>query len=232
MPILSSLSVLGAHFSSPSSGNWYDDSSLLHRTITRTGGVTQSDEDSGVIGASFDGTSGFLNADLQGGFVIDGAFYFGAFVNFSTFVGGGGGSYSHIICLDDYTNGLVVRPMYESGNALQIFIAGSNHVSPFQFSLNQTYYIAVSRDAGGVVSVYVNGVLIDTYTDGSTIPVMSHIVIGSNTWGGPELFGGKMYALQLARGATTDGSVPSALPTPTASTELLLNFGATAVPTV
>ena len=221
------------------SGSWYDDASDAAHTVTLNGSVTQSDEGGGVKAALFDGSTGYLSLDPQGGFTLDGAFAFEGFFKPSSFYSNGTGS-SHIIVLDDYITGFVIRYVYYGvgNNGLQFFIASNdssgntNHITQFPFVLDQTYYIAISRDNSGLVSVYIDGSLIDTFTNTNTVNCSTNIVFGRNTWNNNEYYTGKMYNVRLIKDATLDGSVPSSLPTAVNGTQLLLNFGATAVATV
>jgi len=202
---------------------WFKDTSAAQHTITLNGSVTQSDEGSGVKAALFDGSTGYLSLDPQSGFVLDGAFAFDGFFNFETLNG------EHIIVLDDYITGFVVRPV---NSVLQVFFANTSHVIECGFVTNQTYYLAISREANGDVSVFVNASLMGTFNDSSFLTCNTNLTVGVDTWSFTEHYAGKMYNVRLIKDSTLDGSIPTQLPTAVSGTQLLLNFGATNAPTV
>ena len=209
----------------PPSSNWYYDTSSAASAVTLNGTVTQSDEGSGVIAAEFGG--GYLStslSDVSGDFTLD---LFAKPTENST--------YRPIISLGSYTNGILLRNS-SNGAADNLYVNGSNLVYGNNSYLNQNVWnhIVLVRESN-VFQIYVNGFSIASASESSTLD-FSPTFIGSAVHNLNEVFSGKIAAIRLVVGsALYSGStitIPTTLPTAVSGTELLLNFGASAVPTV
>jgi len=244
MPILNSLSVLGSHFSSAPTGNWYDDSSNAHRAVTLNGSVTQSDEGGGVKVAQFDGTPGYLSSPNSIDFDLDGDFTVESFIKGnntgSNFIINGSGAASN-----GATLAWGIRSDAGETGSLSIFRYDGSSESWFNFNnsgiLNGSWHHIAASRTSGVLNLYVDGVLTNTYnTDlqlnriNSTDPLqLGHAQYGSGT---DYYTNGSLAAVRVIKGtgiySGSSFTVPAVLPTDIAGTKLLLNFGATAVPAV
>jgi Concanavalin A-like lectin/glucanases superfamily len=240
MPILSSLSVLGAHFSTPPSESpWYADSSSAHHTVTLNGSVTQSDEGDGVKAASFDGTNGsYLNSSTinfgTSPFTIEG--FFNPFTHSSgsglmgLFGEDNGAGNQPKICLYVNANNGNLESYIDVGTSSELGIG----VPLANFLTNSWSHVALVR-GNGTFNLYINGVLQAIAADdgrdlsGITSP------FGVGYFYECSTFNGKIAAFRVVVGSalyTSDFTVPTTLPTAVTGTQLLLNFGATAAPMV
>jgi hypothetical protein len=233
MPILSSLSILGTHFSSPPSGNWYDDASDAHHAVTLNGTVTQSDEGGGVKAASFDGNAAnrlsFDSSDFGFGTT---PFTWEAFVNagdntaqstWNFFFGTPGNTSIFYRERDDQNGSLVFNAEGQQFNW---------HLGTRMDFSNKWSHIAVSFD-GSTFRLFVNGI-IDFEGSASEVNWAASTWIGADGYG-PTGYNGKIANIRVVKGTalyTGNFSVPTTLPTAVSGAVLLLNFGATAVPTV
>lgn len=226
MPILSSLSVLGAHFSTPSSGSpWYADSSSAHHTVTLNGAVTQSDEGGGVKAALFDGNGDLKTASDSAFDLSSGNSTIEFWINTVT------PAYQSVVYgqVDDNPPNLHIHN-YVDGN----LHVNNGHYTDAIIALtyNAWQHVAVVINEGAKF-VYKNGILESTTSQ--LWGQINKFVFGGGIGFGSNNFNGKLAALRIVKGTaiyTSNFSVPTTLPTAVSGTELLLNFGATAVPTV
>jgi hypothetical protein len=214
---------------SPFAGPWYSDLSDNHHAVTLNGSVTQSDEGGGVVAASFDGNS----SNLEYSSVSD--FDFGS---------------------GDYTVELFVKPSAQSSSyATLVTTSTPNDGSGFwvgdhdgvltslegngnwqtNFTSNTLTqdvwsHIAYVRSSS-TVYLFINGVSAGSYTSSVALVNTGVIDVGGRTVSS-QYFVGKIAGLRVTNTAlyTSNFSVPTTLPTAVAGTQLLLNFGATAVP--
>jgi len=240
MPILSSLSILGAHFSAPMlSNHWYDDSSDAHHTVTLNGSVTQSNEGGGVVAALFDG-SGYMNIspdiDLTS---VD--YTFETFVKFTTTSVG----YQAIVCRGNLNGGDVkasLLVLLEANNTLTVYMTTDgnswNHglQTTFVPTAGVWHHLAVTINSG-VFTLWFDGQSLgsDTISD-PTYNVNQSWTIGAYPENGAVgNLQGSLLGTRLIIGTalyTSNFTVPTTLPTAISGTQLLLNFGATAAPTL
>jgi len=234
MPILSSLSVLGAHFSaSAPAGNWYDDSSNAHHTVTLNGSVTQSDEGGGVKAALFDGSTGYLRSNLGVDIGTD-DFTLEAFIKPTS-----SGNYPQILGLGNFVDGILWRAFAD--NNQEVVVQNAQVFQDQGVSLDAWNHVALTRTGGASadVNVFVNGLLkyaVPAAGNGNLITSDAWIGYADPAWIGSQgPYQGKMAAVRIIKGTalyTSNFSVPTTLPTAVSGTQLLLSFGATAVPTV
>ena len=229
MPILSSLSVLGAHFSTPPSGSpWYADSSSAYHTVTLNGSVTQSDEGGGVKAALL-GSDGYfsttLNDDLgSGDFTVEAWVKSDSYTSSKYLIDARAGSIWALGWgLDGVYDGLI--SIYDGS-----FTKSSIQTIPYIWS-----HVAVVRNSG-IISIYINGQTAVANADSSSFTGTGTLTIGARyTHDSGQFFTGAITGLRIVQGVavyTSDFSVPTALLTAVSGTKLLLNFGASAVPTV
>lgn len=211
----------------PAASNWYDDTSSPPHTITLNGTVTQDDEGSGVKAALF-GADGYLNVTPQAGdFEFAGDFTLEAFVkqpsnntvDYSIFVESDGANYFALNVNNTYVSTYL-------NSSTPVF--GANMLNADAWN-----HLALVR-SGTVVTLYANGVgtVIDSNNSGTlgfTSLAFSWIRHNSSPAGEGKLAGFRMTDTAVYTGNFT---VPTSLPTAVTGTHVLLNFGATAVPTV
>jgi hypothetical protein len=233
MPILSSLSVLGAHFSAPApAGNWYDDASDAHQPATLNGTVTQDNEGSGVMSALFNGASNLTYANSADFNFTDGDFTVQFFANPGTQIAAPSAMVTTATPTD--AEGIFAghQTYFRTIEGNGSWIAGNGDGAILTYGAwNHIEYCRAS----GVIYAFVNGTLSHTYPDNYTLTNANNLIaIGGRPVAG-QFFVGKIAALQIVKGTalhTSNFSVPTTLPTAVSGTVLLLNFGATAVPTV
>lgn len=206
---------------------WYGDSSDIHHAITLTGNVTQSDEGSGVKVADFSG--GYLNLSASDLNSVSGDFTFETFIKPIA-----NDTYRTIASLGDYQTGILLR-VSSNGAADNLYIHGNVVLSGNNSYLTQNYWnhIALVRYFD-TFSVYVNGLSIANiaFTDALDF---SAIYIGTAKHATGEILLGYLAGVRLVIGTalyTSNFTVPTTLPTAVSGTQLLLNFEATAAPTV
>lgn len=199
---------------------WYDDASSFNRTVTLNGNIVQTDLGSGVKVAQL--TRGAANVNfntvsLSGQFTME-AFYFVTQAqtnNYSTvFVGASGGLYA-----PDNTG----RFNFRISGGINISSSGSAEFSTWN-------HIVAQRDSSNVVRLFVNGALQASGTHSGTFDIdflggyLNNSGISGNITGA-RITNTSVYA-------TSGFDVPLAPPTAVTGTQLLLNFGATEVPSV
>jgi hypothetical protein len=213
--------------------NWYDDASDAHHAVTRNGSVTQSNEGGGVVAALFDGFSNLVYTDNSDFNFADGDFT----VQFFAKPGIQFAAPAAMVTTatpTDFEGILAGHRTYlqtlegNGGSWLAGNVGGANLTD------GAWNHIEYSRSSG-VIYAFVNGTLSHTYPDNYTLSNANNLVaIGGRPVAG-QFFVGKIAALQIIKGTalhTSAFSVPTALPTAVTGTVLLLNFEATAVPTV
>ena len=206
--------------------NWYLDSSSYARSVTKNGSITQGNDAGSAKYANFDGQSGYFHTDAiplgTGDLTIE------LFVNHSTpdynlgvFVNGGDGGiqFGHDASSEILYLGLanIVNTIFVSANIT-----------------NSWHHVAYVR-SGTTGTMYVDGLSIATATDENdygfpNVDIGAFLAYGASN----RYFKGKMAGLRITNTAvyTDNFTVPTTLPTNITGTQLLLNFGATAVPTV
>jgi hypothetical protein len=201
---------------------WYSDSSSAAHTVTLNGTVTQSDEGNGVVAAQFDGTGGKLATDLQGGF--SGDLTIEAFVKFN------GASPSYFISNVDDNGNQGIAMGLDSGSLRVTWEQYGENVT--SISTGTWHHVALTR-ASGAITLWIDGVgygVSNSYTFASTMPFFVSTLNGSI-----YPFDGSITGLRIVNGTavyTSNFTVPTTLPTNISGTQLLLNFSATAAPTV
>lgn len=212
---------------------WYADESSAARTVTLNGNVTQSVIDSGVYVANFDGSNSFISADNisfgSDSFTIE--MFFNPY-NLNSFTGlwgqdNGGGDQSKLIAYF-YSNSLIVE-VHGSGVRVDLSVPYSNII---QHNWN---HMAVVRE-GNTVSLYLNGERVSTSGFTASLGDINQPFIVGDTGEGMSYFTGLIAGIRVVTGtALYSGStytIPTTLPTAVTGTQLLLNFGATAVPSI
>jgi len=206
--------------------HWYDDSSDLHSAITLNGVVEQSDEGGGVKSALFSG-AGYFNlptpiAFANNPFTVE--LFFNPNGTISSLWGqdNGAGNNSKFIAY----SGIVIQL---TGNGVRTDLNSS------AFIASAWNHMAVVRDSSNNVSLYLNGTSVDSNTfTGDLGDITQAFNVG---WAGePGLgkFSGKIAGFRITNTAvyTSNFTPPTSLLTAISGTQLLLNFEATAVPTV
>jgi hypothetical protein len=206
--------------------NWYDDSSDLHRVVNLNGTVTQSDEGAGVKAALFDG-SGYLNlttpiAFANNPFTVE--LFFNPVGTISSLWGqdNGAGNNSKFIAYGE----IVIQL---TGNGVRTDLNSSS------FTASAWNHMAVVRDSSNNVALYLNGTLVDTNAFfGDLGDITQDFNIGWAGENGLGKFTGKIAGFRITNTAvyTSNFTPPTSLLTAISGTRLLLNFEATAVPTV
>ena len=215
--------VKGAAYNAP--GNWYDDDSASAVVLTVNGTVSQSDEGSGVFAASFNGGGGTLTGT---GFDVSNQT---ATIEF-------------FAKLNQNADGSVLNlgtPSSPSG--FHLAFSSSGH---FVLSDGATYNTNTCKYAVGKwahyavvitpsnIAVYKNGTHFGDYANGINAGA-TNFSIGNYFGAATSPLNGKVAGMRLIIGTelyTSNFAVPTALLTAVTGTELLLNFGATDVPTV
>ncbi len=212
---------------------WYADSSNASRTITLNGTPTQSNEGSGVIGVEFDNPSDAL--------VITDT----SVVNFGT---------------QDFTVEFFIKPannnygtVFDSRRTVSInnnfHIAWNNGTISYitnnnsgnvgingSITVGMWSHVAVVRSSGSSI-LYINGIATQAaIADNRNLTDVGSLYIGKTYDNDNYSFNGKLAGIRVVKGvAIYSGSnitVPTSALTAVSGTQLLLNFRATAVPTV
>jgi len=211
---------------------WYSDTSDFHRVINLTGTVTQSDEGGGVKAAAF--SSSYLSIADNSAFDFgSGDFTIEAFVKPSS-VSGESAIISTAYPTDQ--SGISLNNYNGSG----FILAGdgtwidSTPSSVTSFVAGQWAHVAYVRN-GNTFTLYVNGVSDVTFTDSTALNNSNNQILVGGRPLADQYFNGLIANVRVIKGIalyTSNFSVPTTLPTAVSGTQLLLNFGATAVPTV
>ena len=211
--------------------NWYDDSSSAARTVALNGTVTQEDEGSGVIAALLDGSLDYLStSNINFGnnqFTIEGFFKPNSLNQMSVLFGSSNGPYNQPKLVAYVYNGNLKVELINESTQSSLEAPLSN------IKLNEWNHIALIRD-GGYNALYINGVHVDNAPFQSTTGITAPFYVG---WAGEiDSFDGLIAGFRVVVGTALYGgatlTIPTSLPTDVSGTELLLNFGATAAPTV
>lgn len=210
--------------------NWFSDSSSTNRIVSiSTTGVSRSDEGSGIKAASFN--TGYIDVGAVESIGAGAPFTFEAFVKFAyaptnnptdfeTLYQGGNGKLS----ITRFWNGTIEVAVGNVGAVLY-----SNYV----ITDTAWHHIAVSRNSS-VTSIYIDGVARGSVSDSRSY-TGGDAYIGRVQYAAGLYMKGKMTGIRLVTGSaiyTSNFSAPTSLPTNVSGTQLLLNFGATAAPTV
>jgi hypothetical protein len=211
---------------------WYDDSSDAHHTVTVNGTVTQSNEGGGVKAALL-GNDGYIDTTLNGDLGA-GDFTIEAWIKSDSYTADGkylidarmGSIWALGWGLDGEHDGLIsLASLYGVS-----FIKSGIQTLPATWQ-----HIAVVRYSG-TTSIYINGQTAVANSDTSDFEGSGNLTIGSRyTHEANQFFNGLIAGLRIVKGTalyTSDFTVPTTLPTAVSGTQLLLNFGATAVPYV
>lgn len=210
----------------PNTIPWYADTSSSRRAITLAGSVTQSDEGGGVKAAVFNGSNSTYLSFASSDF----AFSTTAFT-WECFVKAG----------DTANNWFFGTPnnvgSFDRDSGVLSFLAknnGGSYISLSGASVTFTakwYHIAACYD-GTTLRLFKDGVLYASNSQGS-------INYGSTTWVGAHYnlggYNGKIAGIRVVKGTalyTSNFTVPTTLLTAVSGTILLMNFEATAVPSV
>jgi hypothetical protein len=209
-----------AAFPNKASG-WLNDSSANNRTVISTGSVTQADLQNNVQVAAFDGSTGYLNTSAtNNGFDLSSGnstieFFFKPI----------DASYRNIL----YSLSSIAVHMYTDG---KLWINnGIAEDAKITVTLNTWQHVAIVF-LSGLKYVYVNGTLVSTTSQ--FFNATSSLIIGYNP-SVPNFYNSFLAGLRIVKGTavyTSNFSVPRNLPTAITGTQLLMNFGATAAPTV
>lgn len=202
---------------------WQNDTSSANRTLILGGGVTQSNEGGGVRAAVFDGSSGYLSVST----------------NTSDFdLSSGDSTIEFWFKPDSNTYGTIMRGQSGPSFNIHMYTDGNVHVNngasgdaTVPVSLNTWHHIAVVF-YNGLKYVYLNGV--SAGSSSQPFGASNSIHIGGSSFEGNYL-DGSIAGLRVVKGTaiyTSNFTVPTTLLTDVTGTQLLLNFGATAVPSV
>jgi len=211
---------------------WYSDTSDFHHTVTLNGSVTQSDEGGGVKVASFTGGADCLTiADSTVANFGTDDFTVEFFVKPSI--------YGSLVILDNRVNIYINNSFYVGMTPSGIqYVTNNNsgNLGPSgSVSLGAWNHVAVVRQSGYSV-LYINGVATGApWSDSRSINNVSTLYIGKSYDNDTYSYQGGIQGLRIVNGSaiyTSNFSVPTTLPTAVSGTQLLLNFEATAVPTV
>jgi hypothetical protein len=201
-------------------GNWYDDESASAHVVTFDG--TQSSE-----GAVFDGNDQLTVPSSQ-----DFAFGTGDFTIEGWVKQSNGDAQDWFVLGDSSNESNRIQFKFDGSNIT--YVNSTNFNMPYSMTLlvNNWYHVALSR-ASNVSRIYIDGVnVVGAYNDNYDYTA-NDFRMGDQLDGGNAL-SGVMAGVRVIKGAGlyTGSSypVPSALPTATNETVLLLNFGASAVP--
>lgn len=214
---------------------WYADSSPAARTVTLNGTVTQSDEGGGVKGAAF--SSSYLSIADNSAFDFgSGDFTIEAFIKPSSVSGE-----TAIITTAYPTDASGVNLANYNGSGYILagdgnWIATTNNPSPItSFIVGKWAHVAYVR-SGNNFTLYVNGLSDVSFTSSTTLNnINNQILVGGRPTAGGQYFSGSIANVRVVKGNTLytgNFTVPTTLPTAVTGTQLLLNFGATAVPAV
>lgn len=218
--------------SAPYVSLWYNDTSAAARAVVLNGTVTQEDEGNGVLVAQFDnGSDGLVMTDTD---IVD--FGIGDFtVEF--FIKPASTNYGTVF--DSRTTVYINNNFHIAwfDGAIRYITNNSNgNIGPSKtLTVGAWSHVAVVRNSGYSV-LYVNGIAAEApWEDSRNINDIGSLYIGKTYDNNNFSFSGKLAGLRIAKGTaiyTANFSTPTSLPTAATGTELLLNFGATAVPRV
>ena len=210
---------------------WYADSSTQNNAISIVGNVAEGNQGNGVKFGNFPGSGNFLTTHLNAigtsNFTLETFFNATAFESDPDlnmlFCIGGDAVYTSSIDLSFFSNATI----YVSSGADSI-------TSTATFSYNVWNHVAFVRN-GTAITLYLNGVSIGSAISNTNIS-QTFTYIGANDAGNRyRPYNGKITGLRVVKGAalyTSNFIVPKTLPIAVNGTQLLLNFGASAVPTV
>jgi hypothetical protein len=145
-----------------------------------------------------------------------------------------GSGYSGIVCIGDYTNGILFRYQPNSNITDSFYLAGKyyNWNATTNCPKNQWNHIAIVRK-NGYFSVYVNGSKVLSGYNNADLGSTQKLTIGASSHNAGEGLNGYIDGLKIVKGKalyTNDFVVPSSAPTTSTSsvsagvTRLLLNF--------
>jgi len=234
--------------------NWYSDTSGADHAVTVSGSVTQGDEGGGVkvaiLGSGTIESPASLDFNLTQDFTIEFFAYANDADNYWPLIQLGNGvttgRYTGWGIRNESSVNLAFSRYTEYGG-LEL-----NLIYPFTPVTNAWMHIAVTRDSSAGLRLFVNGIQLTdvienagsveasktmTFTNPNNAENMP-LTIGSAYFSDPntlKYFSGKIAGLRVVNGTalyTSNFTVPITLPTAVSGTQLLLNFQATAAPTV
>jgi hypothetical protein len=135
--------------------------------FTKVGNTTASDTQRQFISSSaiyFDGTGDYLDISSSNDFIFGtGAFTIECWFYATDLDHKGGSQYPHLICINNYTNGVYLRPHY-NGTSYNVFVGGTSYTFTTTIEENVWTHVAVVRDGSGNLKLFENGIQI-----GSTV---------------------------------------------------------------
>ena len=200
---------------------WYADSSSRNNTVTVNGNATQSDLGTGIKVATFDGSTGYLTASApDSGFDLSSGsstieFWFKPTT----------AEYRNIL----YAASALAFHMYTDG---RLYI--NNTISldvDIAVILNAWQHVAVVF-YGGFKYVYLNGIFVSKTSQFFNATNSLNISYNPSV---PNFYDGSLAGIRIVKGFavyTSNFTVPTIPLTAISGTQLLMNFGASAVPTV
>lgn len=176
-------------------GTTFTDYSLIPKEITRFGDTKTVTAQSKYYGSSvyFDGSGDYLSVPASTSFAFDTGDF--TIELWAYRVGAGTGDRFLISA----SNGSHFLIRWSSGGALQFYInstlVGSNYTFPF--TLNTWYHFAITR-IGSVVNVFIDGTIVITGVNSSSIGSTAPVLIGGYITG--DYFNGYMQDLRITKG--------------------------------
>jgi hypothetical protein len=247
LPLRTSSSQLLLNFSggkAPYVPLWYGDTSVISNTrkgIQVFGTPTQSNEGFGVIAAQLNGTTDFFSSPNSTDFNLTGDFTIEAYVMLITrgqqetfIINGRGASFASVSC------GWALRQDTTNNLNFYRYDGSTETVLNFGASIlgnSSWYHIAASR-TGSTLRLFVNGLLTATHTTSvsfNRVTTTDGLFLGRGIYGSPTTYynNGKITGVRVVNGTGLYiGNFIPGLPSAVSGTVLLLNYGATAAPSV
>ena len=200
------------------------DGAATPNTVTRIGTPSTgwTGPVSGGYAGYFPGNSSYLSIGATSAFNFGtGAFSIESWFNVGNYNNPG---FQHIISINQYTNGILVRPG-NLANEIQVFIGGTAYLFSISLSTNVWYNLAVTRSASGSLKCFVNGTQIGS-TLSSTYNIISNSsnTIASAVHATSENLIGYLGSMRVSNIERTISGIATAPYTSDANTVLLLNL--------